>query len=193
MKGNIMQTIDITSLDGETRARLAGELKNAARARDAVLIRGAAGAWRHELGADETAADFHPLALSLMTHPAPVALSLDGPVTGFGAALVVAADVVVASDDVTLSMGSAATALATGAFRLLTTSVSPAFAQGLAHTGRTLTRAEAITAGLVVDIDVQVIDTAGATAIKRASVADRIAGLTEALAYDALLVRTVSS
>lgn len=188
-----MQTIDITSLDRETRARLVGELKSTAKAREAVVIRGAAGAWQHELAADETAADFHALALSLMSHPAPVALSVDGPVTGFGVALVLAADVVVASADATLSTGGGATALATGAFRLLATAVSPAFAEALAYSGRTLSRAEAIAAGLVVDADIEVIEAAGAMAVKRASVADRLAGLTEALAYDALLARTVSS
>lgn len=188
-----MHTIDITSLDRDARGKLAAELKGAAKAREAVVIRGPVGAWSHEPDASDSAADYHALALAVVGHPAPVALSVAGAVTGFGTALVAAADVVIASEDATFSTGDGGAALLTGAYRLLESSVSPAFAASLAYTERTLSRADALAVGLVVDAPSDVIDTPAAAAVKRAAIADVVAGLTQSLAYDGMLARTVRS
>jgi len=186
-----MHTIDITSLDSHARRQLAAELKGAAKAREAVLIRGAAGVWDHEPDASDSAADYHALALAVVGHPAPVALSVRGAVNGFGMALVAAADMVIASEDATFATGDGGAALLTGAYRLLESVVSRSFAASLAYTGRTLSRADAVAVGLVVDAPSDILDTPAAVAVKRAAIADVVAGLTQSLAYDGMLARTV--
>lgn len=187
------------TLDAEARRGLRAALKDARKAGGALVIAGEPGSWQHEREpADARAAhrDLHALVLAVIAHPAPVVAAVAGEVTGFGLALAAAADVRLAAAGTTFAVSDPASALETGAYRLLVRLMGSARADHLVYTGSPMSvedasalrfvSAEASSledAGRLADR----LSTPGAAAVKRAATAALVSDLTGQFQYDAWL------
>lgn len=148
-------------LDAGARSALRDALRRAAKdGVPCVLLTVRHGAWDHapELASrsspevdQEVAAEFAGLVRQLFATAVPVVVDLDGPVTGFGLALALAADLRVARRRTTLALGdpAAAGALLGGATWLLDRACGSALLTHLAWTGEALSAQQAEERGLV--------------------------------------------
>lgn len=147
------------------RAGLAAELRTAGNAgADCLLVRVRGAAWNHapELQRDQpeqlgqpVVASASALTRSLFTTGVPVVVALEGPVSGHGLALALAADLRVATAGASLAVGPPASAagLVGGSVWLLERACGRALLTHLAWTGALLTAQEALGYGLLSAVD----------------------------------------
>jgi enoyl-CoA hydratase/carnithine racemase len=201
-------------LDRAARDELRTSLRSAAREKPgSLVITVEGGCWDQAPEIDSTdpaefaqasvSASFSALTEQLFQFPCPVLVALDGPVSGFGLTLCLAADVRFVTPATTFSMGGPANAAALlgGAGWLVTRAVGAATFADLAWTGATLDAETAALRGLVSGVSPRpeaAIDEltgmlsalpAGTTsALKRATTARLRPDLSAALDYESWLV-----
>ncbi len=201
-------------LDRAARDDLRTRLRSVAREKPGCLVITVAGACWHqapELGTTDPA-EFHQSAVAtsfsalseqVFQLPFPVVVSLDGPVSGFGVALALAADVRFAGPRATLSFGgpASAAALLGGAGWLVTRAVGAATFSDLAWTGMVLDAEAAARRGLVTTVTphpeeaarelaetLAAVPAATTSALKRGLTSRQRPDLAAALDYESWLV-----
>ncbi len=195
-------------LGSEARAALGAELRAAGRSGAGcllVLVRGAA--WDHapelqreqpeQLGQPVVAAAA-ALTVLLFTTGVPVVVAVEGPVSGFGLALALAADLRVATAAASLAVGPPASAagLVGGTVWLLERACGRALLTHLAWTGAQLTAEQAHAHGLVSAVDedprglaetLAAVPPAAASALKRDLTSRQRRDLQASLDYESWL------
>jgi 2-(1,2-epoxy-1,2-dihydrophenyl)acetyl-CoA isomerase len=152
-------------LDRAARDDLRSRLRSVTKEKPGCLVIGVEGACWHqapEVGTSDpaefrqpsAAASFSALSEQLFHLPFPVVVALDGPVSGFGVALALAADVRFAGPGTTLSFGgpASAAALLGGAGWLVTRAVGAATFSDLAWTGMVLDAEASVRRGLITSV-----------------------------------------
>jgi enoyl-CoA hydratase/carnithine racemase len=200
----------------EAREDLRSRLRSAAReAPRCLLIDVEAAAWHQGPEFPPSANDgsavtqaavaegFQALIDQLFAFPAPVVLTLDGPVSGFGLALALAADLRFATPRATFSLGTPASAAALlgGTSWLLTHAVGAATFAHLAWTGSALDADTAAARGLLSSVSpdagaeaealaesLAALPAATTSAVKRALTSRRRPDLAATLDYESWLV-----
>jgi len=160
-------------LDRAARENLRSRLRSVTREKPGCLVIAVEGECWHqapELGTTDrtefsqpaVAAHFSALSEQLFQLPFPVVVALDGPVSGFGLALALAADVRLAGPRATFSFGgpASAAALLGGAGWLMTRAVGAAMFSDLAWTGMVLDAEAAARRGLVTRVTPEPLDAA---------------------------------
>lgn len=201
-------------LDRAARDDLRSRLRSAAREKPGCLVITVEGACWHqapELGTTDpaefsqpvVAASFSALSEQLFQLPFPVVVAVDGPVSGFGFALSLAADLRVAGPRSTFSFGgpASAAALLGGAGWLVTRAVGAAAFSDLAWTGTVLDAEAAAGRGLVTTVTPQpgaaarelaetlaAVPAATSSALKRGLTNRQRPDLAAALDYESWLV-----
>lgn len=146
----------------QARRSLASQIRDAHKSGvPAVLIHVAADAWDQDpvpdpagLSAQQVSSDFHRLVVDLFSLQMPVAIHLEGRVTGLGLALALACDVRIASPETRLGIGTPQTpnALVSGVTWLLAHRAGSATVADLAWTGRLIDTDEALGLGLLTSV-----------------------------------------
>jgi 2-(1,2-epoxy-1,2-dihydrophenyl)acetyl-CoA isomerase len=201
-------------LDRAARDDLRSRLRSAARGKPGCLVISVEGASWHqapdfgttdptEFRQPEVAASFSALSEQLFQLPIPVVVVVDGPVSGFGLALSLAADVRLASPRATFSFGgpASAAALLGGAGWLTTRAVGAAVFSDLAWTGTVLDAEAAARRGLITGVTphpgeaarelaeaLAAVPAATSSALKRALTSRQRPELAAALDYESWLV-----
>lgn len=155
-----------------------------------------------ELAPDYVHRDFFGLARTFLKAETPIVVYLDGPVTGFGLGLIASADVRVASDAATFSLGEprAAALLLSGGTWLVPGVMGSGTLASMAWTGARLSASQALSAGFVSSLQDGVDGAFGVAAgvaglthsarstMKRALNSRRLSNLTEQLMYESWLL-----
>ncbi len=201
-------------LDRAARDELRGRLRSAAREKPGCLVLSVQGASWHQAPDLRTTdptefrqpavdASFSALSEQLFHLPFPVVAALDGPVSGFGFALSLAADVRLASPRATFSFGgpASAAALLGGAGWLMTRAVGAAVFSDLAWTGTVLDAEAAARRGLITRVTphpgeaarelaeaLAAVPAATSSALKRGLTSRQRPELAAALDYESWLV-----
>lgn len=189
-------------LGATARSELADAVRGWRRAAPgAVLLEVPGDAWHHApelagsvLDREQVDVAYQALARSLFGLTCPVVVSLDGQVSGFGLALAMAADLRLATDRTTLTVGGPVAGLLGGVSWLVANVAGGGTFAQLAWTGATLSADEGIRRGLLSPAgDGRAIvrrlaeDATGSSALKRALNSPRQAGFGTVLDYQAWL------
>jgi enoyl-CoA hydratase/carnithine racemase len=195
-------------LDVEACTWLGEQLRGVRRRSGVLLVTVHGDAWHQDPDAElpgmdwsarNVAHQFQSLARQLFALDRPVVVRAEGAVSGFGLGLAMAADLRSANSASTWSVGRPASALLGATSWLVTRAVGSARFAQLAWTGTTLTAEQALTAGLVTEVDdvpdagqalagrLASLPTAATSALKRAMTSPERVDLDITLGYQSWL------